>query len=173
MIEQRSLSLDEEAALYSAAFFHKDPTVPAPGVLRSASLSRAPSACAAARPVCYRCGAAGHLSFACAAALAPLAELERAVDADIERIVAAKRGAPGMRADEFGLFCADAAAPLPAERSWRTASFCANCGAAGHREKRCPRPPFQRIASDMRDALAPHSRCTAADVEALFRELWR
>jgi hypothetical protein len=169
MIEHRCLSLDEEAAFYSAAFFHKSAAAPAPGVIRSVSLPRAqPPKC-----VCYRCGAVGHLSFSCAGPLAPLEDLERAVDADIERITAAKRGAPGMGADEFGLYSADRAAPVPTGRSWQTTKFCANCGEPGHSEKDCRRPEFQRITAVMKDCLAPHSRYAATDIEAFFWDLWR
>jgi hypothetical protein len=172
MIEA-TLTLEEEAQLYADAFFHKKDDLPTPEVIHSAPLSRSQSSTQMSKCICYRCGSVGHMSSSCTNPLIPVEELEQEVNADIQKIIDSKRNAPNMQSDEFGLFCDDGKSAVPPDQSWKTTTFCTNCGEAGHRERECRHKTFNEIANRMRDCLAPHSRHSSAEIENFFRDLWQ
>jgi hypothetical protein len=171
MIE-RALSLDDEASLYSAAFFHKKTNLPAPERIHSTSISRPPSSGQLSRIVCYRCGSVGHISSSCTSPLIPPEVLEQEVNADIAKIVALKRNGPGVHSDEFGLWYDGREPAVPIEGNWETTQFCTNCGAAGHKEKDCRKKRFNELAKAMKNCLLPHSKYSAAETEQFFWDLW-
>jgi hypothetical protein len=171
MIE-RTLRSDDEAELYSLAFFHQNRDLPAPEIIRSSSLSRTQSSSHLSKVVCFRCGELGHMRFSCTKELDSCEDLEKEVNDDIERVIERKRNCGNIRSDEFGLWFSGFEGSVPTELSWRTTVFCTNCGCGGHRERDCKHRPFSQIAYRMRECLQPKSGYSGADIKSFFEDLW-
>ena len=173
MIKTSSVSLDEEAALYREAFFHRmdgnspllivKPKVPVRSRSHNSFLSRV---------VCYRCGQIGHMSTSCTRPLPRLSALEASMEDGLKKVLEEKRGDATLKEDEFGLYSTALQSPVSTKLNWETSRFCCNCGKAGHGYRKCNHLSITELMAKMQDALTARSRIPSSEVREFFFDLW-
>jgi hypothetical protein len=144
MKEGHRISRDAEATLYLSVFLakrkdaHKD---------KALQFQKVPQSGQSRRP-CIRCGAFCHAPNTCTSPLPSIAELEDALDSNLRRGEQLWQ-AGTIKKREKELPNKTSKPPLSTADSWKTTTFCLNCGKSGHTGKNCSDIPFPELITSL------------------------
>jgi hypothetical protein len=171
MWDHLATSSGDEAPPKASTFSSKQKDTPIPEV---AQVPRAPPShrVGSTMALCCRCCGCGHLPSACPSALLSLAGLEAETGIGHPQITAAYLNDPNMKRDEHGLWRDTGARLVATNVSWKTATFCRNCGESGHEEGNCPKIPFRMMARTMKNCFEWDSKVSSSEIKEFFWDLW-
>lgn len=177
MISDRSLSLDEEAAMYHAAMFNLSTVETEVKRLppNPQKISRKQSTNKVSNVICFRCGQMGHISAQCHEELPTLQSIEAEVMNDVDEVIEQLMKEPGYYNDETGPYKVTALSPVKHDKSWSNGVFCLNCGEFGHQHNHCQRSNYATLANELGKYYTnnfTHPNKPVADIEELFEDLY-
>ena len=173
MIQTKEIQLNEEAAIYLAAFFHENKDLPSPHQIPTRTISKSPSnSSISGKTICYRCGQVGHLASQCPNELPDPSEIEAEMNNEILNLIQQLKETGDYASDEFGLFCKGDSTPVNSQgKNWSNSTFCPNCGQL-HSQSKCSHISYSDLYSQMKKYFENKSSYSSEQIRNLFNNIW-